>query len=194
MSLLTVNKYYKTNINDDEINKIKEEYAVDKTINMINTLNDEYEKLQNSYKCLENNFQRYKNQHSEERTQHFINQNQYLIKIIAEKIKDDMAFESFIEYINNICIKNRNIDIIGLYEDLNIEVIVNTHDHFSDYWNEFKNDFHETENNDDDDDYDAEYLNDYDNWSGEFQTYYIENEMAPIDYTWDIDGNLYYIE
>ena len=194
MSLLTVNKYYKTNVNDDEINKIKEEYAVDKTINIINTLNKEYEELQNSYKSLSNNFQIYKNLNSKERTQHFINQNQHLIKIIAEKIKDDMSFEAFIEYINNICIKNRNIDIMGLYEGLGIEVIIDTYDHFNDFWNDFKDDFHESEENNDDADYDEGFLNDYFNWSGEFENWYIENEMAPREYTWDCDGNLYYIE
>ena len=194
MSVLTAINYYKTNVNDAEINKIKEEYAVDRTINVINSLNKEYEELENNYKSLSNDFQIYKNLNSKERTQHFINQNQHLIKIIAEKIKDDMSFESFIEYINNICIKNRNIDIIGLYEGLGIEVIIDTYDHFNDFWNDFKDDFHESEENNDDADYDEGFLNDYFNWSGEFENWYIENEMTPIDYTWDYDGNLYYIE
>ena len=194
MSVLTAINYYKTNVNDAEINKIKEEYAVDRTINVINSLNKEYEELENNYKSLSNDFQIYKNLNSKERTQHFINQNQHLIKIIAEKIKDDMSFESFIEYINNICIKNRNIDIIGLYEGLGIEVIIDTYDHFNDFWNDFKDDFHESEENNDDADYDEGFLNDYFNWSGEFENWYIENEMAPIEYTWDCDGNLYYIE
>ena len=194
MSVLTAINYYKTNIINEEVNKIKEEYAVDNTISIINKLNNEYEKLENTYKCLSNSFQRYKEQHNEERTQHIINQNQYLIEIIAEKIKDDMAFEEFIQYINNIYMKNKDIDIIGLYEDLNIEIICDIDDYFRNYWDDFKDDFHENEGNNDDADYDEAYLNDYDNWAGEFQTWYIENEMSPSEYTWDYDGNLYYIE
>ena len=193
MSVLTAINYYKNNVNEEEVNKIKEEY-VDNTINMINTLNDEYEKLQNSYKSLSNDFQRYKDQHNEERTEYILKENQYLIKLVAEKIKDDMAFEEFIEYINNIYTKNRDIDIMSLYEDFNIEIICDTHDYFQEYWSDFKDGFHQNEGNNDDEDYDEAYLNDFDNWSGEFETWYIENEMSPSEYTWDYDGNLYYIE
>lgn len=233
MSLLTVNKYYKTNVNDTEIKKIKEEnkklkeekesltlimkgqdnvreeciktyreqveklkeqFAVDKTINMINTLNKEYEELEIRYKSLSNDFKQ-KDSYYQCQINAFrniIKEKEHIFNIFANKVTKDMGFENFIRYLNNICIDNQDICIVELCDDLYIEVIADTYHYFTEYWDEFKDDFHESEEHNDDDDYNEEFLNDYDNWCDEFMDWYINNELVYIDYTFDDDGNLYY--
>ena len=61
-------------------------------------------------------------------------------------------------------------------------------DFFEFYWDDVKDQFHEDEGNDDEQDI----LDDYENWIDDFREWYVSNELCPMDYWYDDDGNLYY--
>jgi len=191
MSVLTAINYYKTNVNDDEIKKIKEEYAVDKTINMIYTLNKEYEELENRYNSLSNDFQRYKKCQRNERQiiEDLRDKNEALIKIMCKEKWNKCSFQEFISWVIEIC-KDEPLCPVSILEDFDIEYLYEDGlaDFFEFYWDDVKDQFHEDEGNDDEQDI----LDDYENWIDAFRDWYIDNELCPIDYWYDDDGALYY--
>ena len=92
MSVLTAINYYKTNVNDDEIN-------------MIYTLNKEYEELENRYNSLSNDFQRYKECQRNERQiiEDLRDKNEALIKIMCKEKWNKCSFQEFISWVIEIC-------------------------------------------------------------------------------------------
>jgi hypothetical protein len=199
MSLLTVNKYYKTCEcpKDKEINKIKEEYAVDKTINMINTLNKEYEQLEIRYKSLSNDLQRYKEQHNGllEKCYEMGERSVKLTYAVTDKMRKEQSFSDFIIWVNQLCMENNEICILSVMDELDIEVITDTRDYFAEYWDEYKDDFHdffETSNSQHRHEYDEDDLNDYDSWDCEFQEWYLTFELTATEIYVDDYNNIYY--
>ena len=190
MSVLTAINYYKTNVND-EIKKIKEEYSVDKTINMINTLNKEYEELENRYNDISNALQRYKQFQRMDREiiENLTEKNEALIKVVCKEKWNTCSFEDFVSWIIEIC-KDEPLCPVSILEDFGIEYIYEDGlaDFFEFYWDDVKDQFHEDEGND----YEQEYLDDYENWIDDFREWYVSNELCPTDYYYDDDGNLYY--
>ena len=190
---------------EKECQELEVKADAETTADMMEKLNEEYEKLYNECEELK------------KKTKSMENEIKSNSSIVAKATKDKMSFETLIQYVfrnieeveedgnlddlvRNIhyeCSMNSGLNYLDawkVFELMDVKFVIDPYSQFEDEWDDNKDDMIDWLNEiypdrprDDDENFDN-----YDDWSSQFEEFYMSVVLQTEEFVYDNDNNIYY--